>query len=115
MVRATCRRTGCPSWAIFRIAIAFNTVQRTTGLASRDMRLATWNVNSLRVREDTVLNWLEATKPDVLCLQETKMTDQEFPEDLFGDLGYDAVYFGQRSYNGVAIISRPEMEGVAKG
>ncbi|MCK6547248.1 exodeoxyribonuclease III [Myxococcota bacterium] len=78
------------------------------------MKLATWNVNSLRVREDTVLDWLEKHKVDVLCLQETKVTDQEFPEDGFGDLGYDVVYTGQRTYNGVAIVSRPEMFDVVK-
>ncbi len=79
------------------------------------MKIATWNVNSLRIRQDTVLDWLEHNKPDVLCMQETKMTDQEFPEDAFGDLSYDAVYFGQPAYNGVAIISRPEMFEVVKG
>lgn len=78
------------------------------------MKLATWNVNSLRVREDTVLDWLEVNKPDVLCLQETKVTDQEFPEDAFGDLNYDVTFTGQRSYNGVAIVSRPEMTGLVK-
>lgn len=79
------------------------------------MKIATWNVNSLRVREDVVLDWLEKHKPDVLCMQELKMTDQEFPEDAFGDLNYDTTSFGQRSYNGVAIVSRPEMFSVVKG
>jgi exodeoxyribonuclease-3 len=81
----------------------------------RRVKIATWNVNSLRVREDVVLDWVEKNKPDVLCMQELKMTDQEFPEDAFGDLNYDAMYFGQRSYNGVAIVSRPEMFEVVKG
>lgn len=62
-----------------------------------------------------MLDWLETHKPDVLCLQETKVTDQEFPEDMFGDLNYDVAYFGQRSYNGVAIVSRPEIFDVVKG
>src|SRR6185503_17796409 len=78
------------------------------------MKIATWNVNSLRAREDIVLDWVEEVHPDVLCMQETKMTDQEFPEDAFADLHYDAAFFGQRSYNGVAIVSRPEMHDVAK-
>lgn len=79
------------------------------------MKLATWNVNSLRARLDVVLDWIEKNRPDVLCLQETKLTDQEFPEDELGDLNYDVTYFGQRSYNGVAIASRPEMTDIVKG
>ncbi len=79
------------------------------------MKVATWNVNSLRMREDLVLDWIEAHRPDVLMLQETKVTDQEFPEDAFGDLDYDVVYFGQRSYNGVAIAAREELRDVVRG
>ncbi|MGF1509916.1 MAG: exodeoxyribonuclease III [Myxococcota bacterium] len=79
------------------------------------MKIATWNVNSIRVREDPVLDWLERYEPDVLCMQETKLSDQEFPEDVFGDIDYDVVYHGQRSYNGVAIASRPELEDVTRG
>lgn len=79
------------------------------------MKIATWNVNSLRAREDLVLDWIEAHAPDVLCLQETKVTDQEFPEDALGDLEYDVVYFGQQSYNGVAIASREPLEDVVRG
>jgi exodeoxyribonuclease-3 len=79
------------------------------------VKIATWNVNSLRIREDAVLDWLEKNAPDVLCLQETKVSDQEFPEDQFGDLNYDVAYHGQRSYNGVAIVSRPEMRSIERG
>jgi exodeoxyribonuclease III len=79
------------------------------------VKIATWNVNSLRARQDAVLDWLEKNRPDVLCMQETKLTDQEFPEDELGDLNYDVVYFGQRAYNGVAIASRPEMFEVVRG
>ena len=79
------------------------------------MKIVTWNVNSLRTREDLVLNWIEAHEPDVVCLQETKTTDQQFPEDAFGDLDYDVVYFGQRSYNGVAIAARNVIDDVVKG
>lgn len=79
------------------------------------MKLATWNVNSLRAREDQVLDWIETEAPDILCMQETKVTDQEFPEDAFGDLGYDVMYFGQPAYNGVAIASKEEPSRVMRG
>ncbi len=79
------------------------------------MKIATWNVNSLRAREDLVLDWIEHNEPDVLCLQETKITDQEFPEDGFGDLGYEVVYFGQPAYNGVAIAAREDLAAVVRG
>lgn len=79
------------------------------------MKITTWNVNSLRAREDLVLNWVEKEDPDVLCLQETKVTDQEFPEDALGDLDYDTEFYGQRAYNGVAIASHEPMQDVQKG
>ncbi|MCB9653274.1 MAG: exodeoxyribonuclease III [Deltaproteobacteria bacterium] len=79
------------------------------------MRIATWNVNSILAHEDQVLDWIEAERPDVLCLQETKVVDQAFPEDGFGDLGYDVAFFGQPRYNGVAIASRAEMKDVFRG
>ncbi|MEO1234694.1 MAG: exodeoxyribonuclease III [Myxococcota bacterium] len=79
------------------------------------MKIATWNVNSMRAREDLVLDWIETHEPDIVCLQETKVTDQEFPEDAFGDLDYDVVYYGQQSYNGVAIAAREELEDVVRG
>lgn len=79
------------------------------------MKVVTWNVNSLRAREDLVLDWVEANQPDILCLQETKVTDQEFPEDVFGDLDYDVIYYGQQSYNGVAIAAKEEFFSVIKG
>lgn len=70
------------------------------------MKIATWNVNSLRVRLPHVLKWLESAQPDVLALQETKLKDEEFPADAFVDRGYSAVFSGQAAYNGVAILSR---------
>lgn len=79
------------------------------------MKIASWNVNSLRAREDQVLDWLEAERPDVLCMQEIKMVDQEVPTDALGDLGYDVHAFGQRSYNGVAIACRDEAQDVVRG
>lgn len=71
-----------------------------------DVKIATWNVNSLRVRLPQVLDWLTQHQPDVLCLQETKLVDADFPESELRDCGYAAVYSGQKTYNGVAIISK---------
>lgn len=70
------------------------------------MRIATWNVNSLNVRLAHVLQWLEEAKPDVLALQELKMENNKFPEEIFKSAGYYAVANGQKTYNGVAILSR---------
>ena len=70
------------------------------------MKLASWNVNSLKVRLEQVLNWLESNNVDVLALQETKLTDDTFPREAFYELGYTAIYSGQKTYNGVAIISK---------
>ena len=79
------------------------------------MRLASWNVNSLRVRLPHLLDWLKEAQPDVACLQETKTEDATFPVAELRDAGYHAVYCGQRSYNGVAILSRSEIRDVAHG
>ena len=70
------------------------------------MKIATWNVNSLRVRLEHVTDWLKQAEPDVLGLQETKVTDDLFPADAFENLGYKVVYSGQPTYNGVAMVSR---------
>ena len=70
------------------------------------MKLATWNVNSLNVRLPRVLDWLATTRPDILCLQETKMEDAKFPRQAFTDAGYAAYFTGQRTYNGVALVVR---------
>ena len=69
-------------------------------------RIATWNVNSLRVRLSQVLDWLQAQQPDILALQETKIVDQDFPQQAFTELGYQVCFAGQKTYNGVAVISR---------
>jgi exodeoxyribonuclease-3 len=79
------------------------------------MRIATWNVNSVRTRLDQVLAWLEAEAPEVLCLQETKVTDELFPLAAFRGLGYEAAISGQKAYNGVAILSRLPIEDVRVG
>ncbi|HVG39585.1 MAG TPA: exodeoxyribonuclease III [Pyrinomonadaceae bacterium] len=70
------------------------------------MKFATWNVNSIIARLPVVLEWLAARKPDVLCLQELKCTDEKFPRAAFAEIGYGAEVFGQPTYNGVAILSR---------
>lgn len=70
------------------------------------MKIATWNVNSLKVRLGHVLDWLAATAPDVLALQETKLIDENFPLAAIEAAGYHAVYAGQKTYNGVAVLSK---------
>jgi exodeoxyribonuclease-3 len=79
------------------------------------MRIATWNVNSVRSRLDQVVAWLERQQPDVLCLQETKVEDHLFPEGAFAALGYGSAISGQKAYNGVAILSRLPLEDVQVG
>jgi len=78
------------------------------------MKLATWNVNSLKVRLPHVAHWLENNPVDVLCLQETKMTDDKFPQADIEALGYHVAFTGQKTYNGVAILSRHAMTDVVK-
>jgi exodeoxyribonuclease-3 len=79
------------------------------------LRLATWNVNSLRVRLPHLLDWLRDASPDVVCLQETKTEDANFPVRELAGAGYQAVYCGQRAYNGVAILARRPITEVAHG
>jgi len=79
------------------------------------MRLATWNVNGLRARLDYVRAWLEARSPDVVGLQELKLRDEQFPHDVFEELGYHALTHGQKAWNGVAILSREPAELVQAG
>ena len=70
------------------------------------MKIATWNVNSLKVRLPQVLDWLAANQPDVLCLQETKLQDENFPVAAITAAGYQTIYAGQKTYNGVALLSK---------
>ena len=79
------------------------------------MRIATWNVNSVRTRLDQVTAWLAQQQPEVLCLQETKVSDDLFPHGAFEALGYRCAISGQKSYNGVAILSRLPIEDVQIG
>jgi exodeoxyribonuclease-3 len=76
------------------------------------MKIATWNVNSLRVRLPHVIDWLESQKPDVLALQETKLKDENFPREALSDLGYEVQYSGQPTYNGVALLAREKIGDV---
>ena len=73
------------------------------------MILAAWNVNSLNIRLPRLLPWLETARPDVVCLQETKLEDVKFPVQAIADAGYSAHYAGQKTYNGVAILARREL------
>ncbi|MFM9834587.1 MAG: exodeoxyribonuclease III [Methylophilaceae bacterium] len=79
------------------------------------MKLATWNVNSLNVRLPHVLDWLKENPIDVLCLQETKQEDSKFPYAEIQEIGYIAAHNGQKTYNGVAILSKHEMTDVVHG
>ena len=78
------------------------------------MQIATWNVNSLTARLPHVLDWLAAHPVDVLCLQELKLTDDKFPFEALQDVGYQAAAFGQKTYNGVAILSRHALNDVVR-
>lgn len=76
------------------------------------MKIATWNVNSVKARLDTVTAWLKDAAPDVVCLQETKCMDDAFPRQPFEDIGYNCALHGQKTYNGVAILSKRPLEDV---
>lgn len=75
-------------------------------------KIATWNVNSLKVRHNHVLDWLDSEKPDVLALQETKTQDQNFQLEAFNEAGYEVCFAGQKTFNGVATFTKKPVEGV---
>ena len=79
------------------------------------MKLATWNVNSIRSRLERLLDWVKKHTPDVLCLQELKCIEDQFPFDAIQEAGYHAAVFGQKAYNGVAILARSEPLDVQRG
>ena len=79
------------------------------------MLIATWNVNSIRTRLSQIIDWINHVNPDILCLQETKVMDDSFPVGPFEELGYSVEVYGQKSYNGVAIISKIKAKNVKKG
>ncbi len=76
------------------------------------MKIATWNVNSLKVRLQQVIDWLNLNQPDILCLQETKLQDEFFPVDAIAQAGYRSIYIGQKTYNGVALLSKETGEDI---
>jgi exodeoxyribonuclease-3 len=75
-------------------------------------KIATWNVNSLNVRLEHVIDWVKTHNPDILCLQETKQTNDKFSHEAFDSIGYKSYHNGQKTYNGVAIISNKELQNV---
>ena len=79
------------------------------------MLISTWNVNSVRARMERLLPWLTERRPDVVCLQETKCLDEQFPREEIEEVGYQVASFGQKTYNGVAILSRRPLEDVTLG
>ena len=79
------------------------------------MKIATWNVNSVRARLERLLAWLPKAQPDVVCLQELKVTDDAFPFEAIRQAGYHAAVFGQKTYNGVAILSKVEPQNIQCG
>src|SRR5262249_47401848 len=73
------------------------------------MRIVSWNINSLRKRQDRLFEWLEKTNPEIVCLQETKCPDEQFPALALQSAGYDSAYHGEKSYNGVTILSKTRL------
>jgi len=79
------------------------------------LKIATWNINGINGRLTNLLRWLEEAEPDVVCLQELKCTDKDFPEKALLEFGYNAIWYGQQSWNGVAILSRHEIKETRRG
>ncbi len=78
-------------------------------------KVATWNINSVKIRVESVADWLRSAQPDVLCLQELKCEDKGFPRTILEDLGYNLAVFGQKTYNGVAILSKWPIDDITRG
>ena len=83
--------------------------------STRAMKIATWNVNSVRARLERLLAWLQKVQPDIICLQELKAREEAFPYEAIREAGYHAAVFGQRTFNGVGILSRIEPQNVLRG
>ena len=79
------------------------------------MRVATWNVNSVRLRVDSIVAWLTERSPDIVCLQEIKCVNEAFPREAFEGLGYNVAVHGQKGFNGVALLSKHRFEDVTPG
>lgn len=84
-------------------------------MSSSTLSIATWNVNSIKARHDHVLTWLKEAQPDFAALQETKTIDSAFPVESFANLGYECVFFGQKTYNGVAILTKRKVDSFETG
>ena len=76
------------------------------------MKIISWNVNSVRARIENIINYIKDSKPDILLLQEIKTQEENFPKDIFNDYGYVSYIFGQKSYNGVAIVSKFKLDNI---
>ena len=81
-------------------------IARTLEIQAFPMRIATWNVNSIKQRTENLVAWLKERQPDVVCLQETKCVDESFPREPLESLGYNVAFHGQKAFNGVAILSK---------
>src|SRR5690242_5007996 len=79
------------------------------------MRIATWNINGVKARMDVLLKWVKEVSPDILCMQEIKVVDEQFPRLELEAMGYNVETFGQKSWNGVAIISKHRFDEVTRG
>ena len=79
------------------------------------MKIATWNINGIKARLDGLLTWLQQAKPDIACLQEIKSVDEGFPSERFEELGYNVAVHGQKSFNGVAVLSKKPFDEIIKG
>lgn len=90
-------------------------VRRRVHLQTGHMKIATFNINGVKARFETLTSWLKDTQPDVALLQEIKSVDEGFPREAFEDLGYSVETHGQKGFNGVAILSRLPLEGVTRG
>ena len=79
------------------------------------MKIATWNINGIKARAHAVPAWLQEAEPDVVVLQEIKSIDENFPREIFEDIGYNVETHGQKSFNGVALLSKLPLEDVVRG
>ena len=77
------------------------------------MKIISWNVNSVRARIENILDYIKETNPDILFLQEIKTQNENFPSEIFENLGYHSYVFGQKSYNGVAFVSKNKIENIS--
>jgi exodeoxyribonuclease III len=84
-------------------------------MSSSTLSIATWNVNSIKARHEHVLTWLQEAQPDFAALQETKTVDSAFPVESFANLGYECVFFGQKTYNGVAVLTKRKVDSFETG